>query len=226
MEEIRKKFDNLSPLDIKILETSLQAFEERGFYGVNVDDIAAQLEIGKGTIYRHFGNKLMLFISIVMYIFHLENKEERSTSLSDNFYESMDIYFKRVIKYGKKWGNIFQSNGSIEARFALQNELDKNPEMRKLFSYLMEMQSRVQRKLENIIKNGIKQGIVSADISPFVSAAIIHSSLIGFMRTFEDHCRIQSSMGEKPQYTLDEGLKELKKYTFRALGVPVKGDNV
>ncbi|MCL5292958.1 MAG: TetR/AcrR family transcriptional regulator [Actinobacteria bacterium] len=45
----------------EILEAAISLFGERGYYKVTVDDIAARVGVGKGTVYRHFGDKKGLF---------------------------------------------------------------------------------------------------------------------------------------------------------------------
>jgi AcrR family transcriptional regulator len=49
-----------------ILQAARLEFAERGFYKTVVSDIADRAGLGKGTIYRHFGNKEKLFQAVVL----------------------------------------------------------------------------------------------------------------------------------------------------------------
>jgi AcrR family transcriptional regulator len=49
-----------------ILECASQAFAQRQFHEVLTDDIAAQLGIGKGTIYRYFESKEALYFATIV----------------------------------------------------------------------------------------------------------------------------------------------------------------
>jgi AcrR family transcriptional regulator len=49
----------------RILETALLAFAERGYHGVNVDDIAQATGISKGGFYFHFPSKQDLFLTLL-----------------------------------------------------------------------------------------------------------------------------------------------------------------
>ena len=47
----------------KILDVSLEVFGREGFRNTDVQIIADRAEVGKGTVYRHFGNKEQLFLA-------------------------------------------------------------------------------------------------------------------------------------------------------------------
>jgi AcrR family transcriptional regulator len=57
----------LSDRDERILQVASSLFAQRGFVNCDVQEIADQLEIGKGTIYRAFGTKEELFCATVDY---------------------------------------------------------------------------------------------------------------------------------------------------------------
>jgi AcrR family transcriptional regulator len=47
----------------RILDVSLAVFGKEGFRNTDVQVIADRAEVGKGTVYRHFGNKEQLFLA-------------------------------------------------------------------------------------------------------------------------------------------------------------------
>jgi AcrR family transcriptional regulator len=49
-----------------ILETARRFFRRRGFGSVTIDDIAAEIEFSKGTIYSHFASKEEIFAQILL----------------------------------------------------------------------------------------------------------------------------------------------------------------
>lgn len=50
----------------RILETAIRLFGERGFEAPTIDEIAAQAEIGKGTIYNYFRTKEEIVVAFVV----------------------------------------------------------------------------------------------------------------------------------------------------------------
>jgi AcrR family transcriptional regulator len=53
-----------------ILETARRFFRRRGFNSVTIDDIAAEIEFSKGTIYSHFESKEEIFAQILLEHLH------------------------------------------------------------------------------------------------------------------------------------------------------------
>lgn len=51
--------------DLKILREAQKIFSQRGFYKTDVEEIASKAGVGKGTIYRRFGKKKSLFLSLI-----------------------------------------------------------------------------------------------------------------------------------------------------------------
>ena len=47
----------------EILETATELFAEQGFSDAVTQALAAKLQVGKGTIYRHFPSKRELFLA-------------------------------------------------------------------------------------------------------------------------------------------------------------------
>ncbi len=49
----------------EILGAAIKVFSERGYHGAKIEDIAAELNIGHGTFYRYFKNKLDIFNQVM-----------------------------------------------------------------------------------------------------------------------------------------------------------------
>jgi AcrR family transcriptional regulator len=47
----------------RILETAVRQFAERGYDGLRIADLAAELRIAKGSVFQHFGSKQGLFLA-------------------------------------------------------------------------------------------------------------------------------------------------------------------
>jgi AcrR family transcriptional regulator len=45
-----------------IVECAMRHFAERGYQGAKIEDIAAELQIAKGSVFQHFGSKAGLFL--------------------------------------------------------------------------------------------------------------------------------------------------------------------
>ena len=49
----------------KIMLTALELFSKRGYKAVSVNDIAGELSLSKGALYKHYKNKREIFDSIL-----------------------------------------------------------------------------------------------------------------------------------------------------------------
>lgn len=58
----------------RILEAAERLFKDRGVAGVSMDDVAAEAGVGKGTLYRRFGDKAGLGVAVL---------DERERELQD-----------------------------------------------------------------------------------------------------------------------------------------------
>ena len=54
----------------RIIEAAKEVFSEKGFADATVDEVADLAGVGKGTVYRHFGNKEDLMTVIFDYCFN------------------------------------------------------------------------------------------------------------------------------------------------------------
>ncbi len=57
--------ESLSKTEKKILSSARQVFARKGYHKAVVEEIAQQADVGKGTVYRHFGNKSELFSTLI-----------------------------------------------------------------------------------------------------------------------------------------------------------------
>ncbi len=48
----------------RILDAAMRQFAEKGFDGMRVEDLAAELDIAKGSVFQHFGSKDKLFLAV------------------------------------------------------------------------------------------------------------------------------------------------------------------
>lgn len=57
--------DTSLPKDIRILQAAEEVFSQHGYEKATLDEIIALADVGKGTVYKYFGNKEHLFYKLV-----------------------------------------------------------------------------------------------------------------------------------------------------------------
>ena len=59
------KLDKAMPKDLRILQAAEKIFSMYGYEKATLDEIIALADVGKGTVYKYFGNKEQLFYKLV-----------------------------------------------------------------------------------------------------------------------------------------------------------------
>jgi AcrR family transcriptional regulator len=85
-------------IEKKIIQAAQAEFAKNGFHRTVVSDIANRAGVGKGTVYRRFGNKEALFNSLTTWaVRQLEEQIEQACSQSKSptqaLQQILDIYF-------------------------------------------------------------------------------------------------------------------------------------
>ena len=129
-----------------ILVSAMEVFSECGFYEADVDEIAHRANVGKGTVYNHFGNKRKLFLSVVEWGPGALNDKiltavENIKGVKNQIQKALRVYFEFFEDHQNFFRVFVQERGNFrektEKRFT-----------RKYFSHL--------HLLENTIKRGIE----------------------------------------------------------------------
>ena len=71
----------------RILDTALRLFARSGFEAVSVSEIAAELSITKGALYKHYKNKRDIFDSIVEKMYCIDAQRAAEYNVPDQGYD-------------------------------------------------------------------------------------------------------------------------------------------
>jgi AcrR family transcriptional regulator len=136
-----------------ILETAKVAFSKAGFANVTLDELAAQLNTGKGTLYYHSNRKVDLLIAITNAMVENNRKELRKIAAVDASPEVRFVLAMRALMQG------VLSDGQA-SKVYFENEADLPPEFRaKLRRRLRE----IQESFVGIIADGVAAGVFKCE---------------------------------------------------------------
>lgn len=123
----------------KILLTSLRLFALKGFDAVSVSDIAAELGITKGALYKHYTNKRSIFDSIVERMERLDSENAREyglpeKALSESEEEYRAVSISQTIEFARAMFRYWtEENFPSAFRKMLTLEQYKSEEMRQKY---------------------------------------------------------------------------------------------
>ena len=124
----------------KILMTALRLFAKDGYEGVSVRNIAEELGMTKGALYRHYKNKRDIFDSIVERMIQIDAQRAREYHMPDEAYDTKPEAYENTTLQSIQKYTIEQFRFWTEDEFAsdfrkmLTLEQYRNTEMAELYS--------------------------------------------------------------------------------------------
>ena len=190
----------------KILLTALQLFARDGYEAVSVRNIAEELGITKGALYRHYKNKRDIFDSIVdrmiqidaqrakEYQMPTEQYDEMSDSYANTSWEDIEKYTVEQLKF---WT---EDNFALLFRRMLTLEQYRNAEMAELYSQCI-VEGPVSY-MEDLFRELTKKGVLKEE-NPRQLAVEYYAPLFLLISMFD-------KKGENEEY-----VEILRNYTKR-----------
>jgi len=216
-KEFFEKLKNLSTLDKKILGAAFKEFENKGYYKANVENIAASVGIGKGTVYRHFGNKIELFLSVIVYLVNSAYERFGKVESKKSFEETLDAYINQLVQATEEAGRVIQSLAGEKPGHFIKKGAGNRELFKKVFEYYINQFGEATRLLREILEMGKAEGKISKDINTRILSEVIVILISHFVRSYHFYCDIKSELGMKREYSLEDGIKELKKFIKKGL---------
>lgn len=151
----------------KILLTALQLFAKDGYEAVSVRNIAEELGMTKGALYRHYKNKRDIFDSIVERMIQIDAKRAEDYQMPAEQYDSMpDPYENTSLEDIEKYTMDqlkFWTEDDFAAQFRRMLNLEqyRNPEMAELYSRCII--AGPVAYMEDLFRELIKKGVLKEE---------------------------------------------------------------
>ena len=161
----------------KILVAALRLFAVNGYEAVSVSQIAGELGITKGALYRHYKNKRDIFNCIFEYVCQLDVERSQKSGVPEKDYSEMPEAFSNVS--AESLGNYMKaqfyywSEDEIACNFRKMLTLEqyKSPEMSALYQKVLV--SGPLEYIENLFREISRKLKERATISPCVSSGVL-----------------------------------------------------
>lgn len=151
-----------------ILDAALAVFAEKGYHGAGIADIAARLEIGHGTFYRYFRNKLDIFNAVLARIMGdivvVLTREPPST-------DSLEEYREQLHRIGHGLFEVFLRD-LRGIRIVFFEALAADPEVRDGVINALDVSAGLTR---TYLENGVRKGFLRADLDTEVASKAINA---------------------------------------------------
>jgi AcrR family transcriptional regulator len=135
----------------KLLKAALEVFSEYGVDAATIDDITERADLGKGTFYRHFGDKREIITCLVgdaieHLISSLNNYKTKSNTIEDVLEQLLDVHYNFFIENSEEFILLFQGR------------------------LLLKLDRKISEQMETPFNNYLQQ--IENHISPFVSEKV------------------------------------------------------
>jgi len=216
MDSLIDKMANLNETDRKILVEARVEFETKGYYRANIDDVAKRLNLGKGTIYRHFKDKISLFATVIYDLLGAAASSIEKSGEKPDFQSAFEDYLERLVQASRQ-GAAVQDMSPENNIMVLLQEKGTMDESRLLCESLFEMRDRFQKVLEMILKRGIGEKRVADGLDPVLTAEFVAASVHAFIYSRYVTCRMKGP--DEPPVIPPADLGKLKTLIRRSIGL-------
>jgi len=149
-------------------------FAKKDFARVSVDEVAARSGVGKGSIYRQFQSKEVLYATVVIEGFkHLQKEVRSALSGATSTREQIETVVRHMLRY-------FWTRRQF---FALLRDPTAIPAS-------LERSYRKQRKeLSEMISAILDEGMEAGTLRAGLDTRVVAESLLGMLRGINRYCR-------------------------------------
>ena len=156
----------------KILQAAQEEFAKKGFHDTAVSDIADKAHVGKGTVYRHFGNKETLFGTL------LKRGIQRIQEQTENIANSSNSSRQAIERILEMHFQIFEETKELM-------EIIVNEGKHKIGTMREELLSedlKHREQIEKLFADGIREGDFK-DLDPRKMAIVFQGFIWAIMRS-------------------------------------------
>lgn len=147
----------------EILIAAAGLFSIKGFENTTVDEIAAQANVGKGTIYLYFKNKEHILVEILEdSLNQIYEIFEGATTSPGNFLDQLQQVFYNSFIFFEANRNLFQIFHKASLKFSM------NEKQRLSFK---EKQNNFSIVLTEFFKRGIHEGFLRPEVPKYLTCA-------------------------------------------------------
>ena len=155
-----------------IVATAYRVFADRGYREATIADIARQLGIGHGTIYRYFANKRELLEKVL----DLSLERIVATALSDDpaAATTADEFHDQALRIGDRLLKVFDGDPG-GTRLVLFESPSIDPALAQRVSGVLDTFAEVAARY---LENGVRRGFLRADLDVAATARAINGMFV------------------------------------------------
>lgn len=161
--------ENFSNRQLEIIDAAMKRIDEHGIQKLTISNLAADINLTEGALYRHFKNKNSILNGLLTYF--IEEMDTRTDAiLSQKDKDATELLRELFSSQLKK----FTEKPAIVSVIFSEGIFQFNKDMNEKVSLMMEI---MQKKISQIVESGQAQGEFSKTLGVNATATIIMGSM-------------------------------------------------
>lgn len=182
-----------------ILDAAVKVFARRGFYNTRVKDIATEIDVAEGTLYKYFPTKNDILFSLFKEKWsELTSDLRRKIEPFDDVNEKMMVILATIV-------DVFKTNRDLAELFLI--EIKQSSAF--LNSPVVESMVDFLDLLEEILKEGIAKGVYRKDLDTKAARMMIFGAAQGVLLGWILKETIPNR-GKAFDYTIENAIKTIR----------------
>jgi len=177
-----------------IVDAAEKVFYAKGFQDATMDEVAAEAELSKGTLYLYFKSREDILFSMLIRGTDILNRmlleviDEKCSGI-ENLMTMADTF----IRFSKEYTNHF----NLFMLFQSRDLFSMNIDTEEVVEYLRD--SSPLSILDKMVNNGIADGSLRNDITPGLLTATLWSQMLGVLMVAYTKSDIYKAFGINPE---------------------------
>jgi AcrR family transcriptional regulator len=155
----------------EIIDAAYKLFCEKGYHNTSMADIAAELDVGHGTLYRYFRNKLDIISTVTDFVI-LKISEVVVLEPPEDL-ETLEDYRQQLARIGNRFYKLHEGNPNVHRIFFYESSSIDESIASKVNHAFDLFTSYTERYLET----GIRKGFLKPHIHVHEAALAINAML-------------------------------------------------
>lgn len=181
MKHFKKKSDMKVSKRREIFQAAEKIFAEKGFQNTTIDEIAKKANIGKGTVYIYFNNKLELFLSLINEgIEDIFSATQKALTEKRDFFERLENLITAQFAFYQENEDFFKIFSSERSRFFAEVKIEFKKEIIKKYQSHIDLIGKfIQEGIDKNILKDMDSKKVAVSLAGLIHAFMLQWIMIG-----------------------------------------------
>ena len=155
------------------MREAMEAFWERGYHGTSVNDLLAEMNLNRGSLYGTFGDKKKLFLAT------LAEYEKQSRETMRETLEQPGSVRKAIEQWAWEVATICTGEAGLRGCLGLKAALEMAPQDKDVAGWVRTVTRARDQLMAKAVRRGQSDGEINPRLDPRVVARFINTSLAG-----------------------------------------------